>query len=324
MTCLKARWGFVGVLAVAAGVLASLTSGCETKPVGPGSGGQKLPPKQTIVCTTTMIADLTRTLAGDRFTVIGLMRPGVDPHTYEPTPDDAIKLRKADLVLLNGLHLEAKLEDLALSLAKESGHVVVKLAEDPGIKTRPGTTLGTDPHVWWNAAHFIRFVEKARDAIDKLAPEYRGEVDFRAAQYIGELNRLHAETKRQFESIPADRRVLITSHDAFFYFGEAYGVTVDAVLGVSTDAQPKGAEVGRLADLAKARGVRTIFHETSVSAAQNQLVDAVQRLAQEKHGLTLTVGGPLYSDSLGAPGEANGTYIGAFRANVKMVYDGLK
>lgn len=297
--------------------LAALTAaGCDRSPSGKGTSdaGGKI-----IVCTTTMIADLARQIGGERVRVVGIMKPGTDPHIYDPTPDDSIWFRKADLVLVNGLHLEGKMIDMI----EAAGAKAVHLGEHPSIRVRQSASAAApDPHVWWNAGYYVHFAEQARDALKRVDPDHAAEFEQRATLYIAQLKDADARVRRSVQTIPAAARYMITSHDAFYYYGEAYGLEVDAVLGISTDAQAGADEPNRLARLTKERGVPALFHETSVSAAQNELVDTIQRLAKDKYQHTLKVAGPLFSDSLGDD-PATDTYLEAFLANTRMIVEAL-
>lgn len=303
---------------VAASIAAGLlTASCSRDPdrraAGDGSG-------KTVVATTTMIADLAGQIGGPHIRVVAIMKPGTDPHIYDPTPNDSIWFRKADLVLVNGLHLEGKM----IEMIEGVGAKAVHLAEDPRIRRRQSAAASApDPHVWWNVQNFVIFAEQTRDALKRLDPPHADEYDQRAARYIAELRSVDDRVRRAIATIPESARYMITSHDAFYYYGEAYGIHVDAVLGISTDAQASADEPARLARIAHERKIPAIFHETSVSAAQNELVDTIRRLAKEKHGHEIRIAGPLYSDSLDAPGTDAGTYIGAVLANTRMIVSAL-
>jgi manganese/zinc/iron transport system substrate-binding protein len=310
LTALRSLW----MMTLITGLLT--TGACSRNERGAAAAdGRKI-----VVCTTTMIADLAHQIAGDHLRVIGIMKVGTDPHIYDPTPDDAIWFRKADLVLVNGLHLEGKMIDMI----KGAGTKAIALGEHPSIKLRQSAAAAApDPHVWWNVRNFISFAEQARDAFKRLDPAHSSEYDQRAAEYIPRLKGLDEQVRRAIASIPESARYMITSHDAFYYYGEAYGLQVDAVLGISTDAQAGADEPNRLARIASERKIPAIFHETSVSAAQNELVDTIRRLAREKYGHELKIAGPLYSDSLGEPGAGADTYIGAVEANTRMIVQAL-
>lgn len=289
--------------------------GCSKAGDGGSGSGRKL-----IVCTTTMIADIAKQVGGETVQVVGLLKTGMDPHIYDPTPDDSIWFRKADLVLVNGLHLEGRM----LDMVEHAGSRAIRLGEDSRIRLRQSASAAApDPHVWWNAEYFIIYAEQVAAALERLDPAHAEEYRTRAAAYIEELKKLHAWVRAAVASIPENARYMITSHDAFYYYGEAYGLEVDAVLGISTDAQARADDPARLARVVSERRIPAIFHETSVSAAENELVDTVMRLAREKHGHEVRIAGPLYSDSLGHAESGADTYVGAMRANTRMIVEAL-
>lgn len=303
------------ILAGLALVVAGMATGCGKKNASGGADNRKL-----VVATTTMIADLADQISGNRVRVIGIIKPGTDPHIYQPAPADSVAFRKADLILVNGLHLEGKMIDMITA----AGGKAVELGHHPGIHLRKSASSSApDPHVWWNVRYFKLFAEQVRDAFKQLDPPHAAEYDQRAADYIAALDDLDAWVRAGVATIPANARYMITSHDAFYYYGETYGLTVDAVLGISTDAQARAGEQDRLARITAERKIPAIFHETSVSAAQNELVDGVTRLARAKYAHDLRIAGPLYSDSLGDQDTGADTYIGAVRANTKMIVSAL-
>lgn len=274
-----------------------------------------------VVCTTTMIADLARQVGGERIRVVGVMPPGTDPHIYEPLPSDSVVFGKAALVLYNGLHLEGKL----LQIIENAGARAVALAEDDRIHVRESSSArgAPDPHCWWNPRYFMIYAERARDALIRVDPAAEQEYRQNAAAYLRQLESADAEVRSALERIPAQQRYLITSHDAFYYFGEAYGLKVDAVLGISTDANVRALRPEELARTVVQHKIPAIFHETSVSKQLNDFVDRVVEIAR-KSGHTVRVPDePLYSDSLAAPGEPAGTYIGALRENARIIAGAL-
>lgn len=291
-----------------------LAIGCSDRGQAGNGDGRKL-----VAATTTMIADLASQIGGTDVRVVGIMKPGQDPHIYEPTPADTILFRKADLILVNGLHLEGKMMDMI----ETAGGKALPLGEHPDIRLRKGMAAAPDPHVWWNVRHFRVYADQVENALIKTDPAHADGFRQRAAAYRAELDRLDAWVRDGVATVPASARYMITSHDAFYYYGEAYGLEVDAVLGISTDAQAKAGEQDRLARIASERKVPAIFHETSVSTAQNDLVDGIVRLAREKYGHEIRIAGPLYSDSLGEPGSGTDSYINAVRANTRMVVEAL-
>jgi manganese/zinc/iron transport system substrate-binding protein len=302
------RWG--GPLALACCLLA----GC-----GGGGGGQG--DKIRVVCTTTMIADLAKRLAGEDAEVVGIMRVGEDPHVYEVRPRDAQQIAAADLVLLNGLHLEATLLHVIEHNARGK---VVPLAEDPRIEPLSaageggGAAAAPDPHCWFNVQYFRIYAERARDALCAVDPAHADGYRRRADEYLKDLDALHAWVHQQLAAVPHERRVIVTSHDAFAYYGRAYGVEVHAVIGISTEQQPRPQDVVALEQLVRGRGVKALFLETSVSKTLNDLVGRIAESTGAR------IGGALYSDSLGAPESEAGSYVGMVRHNTRTIVEALR
>lgn len=270
--------------------------------------------RTVVVCTTTVICDAVRQVGGKDFQIVGIIPPKQDPHIYTPRPSDGLLFRRAAIVFVNGLHLEGKM----LDMIENAGKKIHKLAEDKRIRPRQ-IGASVDPHVWWDASFFAFFVEQIRDILIPQQPEKAIAIRLRSDAFLRRLQQLHQWAKLSFQRIPQEKRLMITSHDAFYYFGAAYGIAVDAVLGISTDAQARAVEPLRLASLVAKRRIPAIFHETSVSQAQNDLVDSIQRLALQKYRFSVQIAGPLFSDSLSEPETFTGTYVGAFRANVEMI-----
>ncbi|MGB0766700.1 MAG: metal ABC transporter substrate-binding protein [Phycisphaeraceae bacterium] len=284
--------------------------------VGCGGADASDDARPTVVATTTMIADATRIIAGDDLRVVGLMRDGEDPHVYQPTPQDGNAIADADLVLANGLHLESKLDKLIQGKASR----LLYLAEQDGIEpiADAGAESAADPHCWMDVTLFRTYVTGIRDALIELDPEREDAYTQRAADYLAELDTLHAWVIEQFESVPAERRVIITSHDAFNYFGRAYGVEVHGIVGISTEQQASPRDIQRLEEMIRDKGIRAVFYETSV---KNTLNEMIKQIAEETG---VEVGGSLYSDSLGEQGTEAGTYIGMIRHNTTTMVEALK
>lgn len=305
-----------GMLAVT--LLAGLVlTGCDAKTATRKAAGDK----PLVVTTTTVITDLARQIGGDRVRVVGLMKPGVDPHTYEPRPDDSILVRKADVVLYNGLHLEGKMVDVF----ENAGGKAVALAEDERIKTRGSATYkgAPDPHCWWNPQYFAVYAERARDALMETDSAHADYYRQRAADFLAALKTLDGQIRAAIERIPPAQRYLITSHDAFYYYGDAYGLKVDAVLGISTDAGVGALRIDELAALVTKHKIPAIFHETSVSASLNEMVDRVVELSAKRGHKVTVPHTALYSDSLGEPDTPAGTYLGALRENTRVIVSAL-
>lgn len=299
--CFSLLFLLVGVVFIA---------GCGGADAEDGNG------KPTVVATTTMIADAARVIAGDELNVVGLMREGEDPHTYEVTPQDANAVADADLVLANGLHLESTLDKIIQNKAKKS----VYLAERDDIKpiADEGAEGAPDPHCWMDVMIFRDYVEGVRDAFVALDPDNKAAYDERTTAYLAELDEVNAWVIEQFEQVPAERRVIITSHDAFNYFGRAYGIEVHGVVGISTDQQATARDITRLENMIRDKGIRAVFYETSVN---NTLNNMIKQIAAETG---IKVGGELYSDSLGKQGTEAGTYIGMIKHNTTTMVEALK
>lgn len=275
-------------------------------------------PRPTIVCSTTQVADFARQVVGDRMTVYSVLSAGQDPHLYEKKPGDAQLVSKADLCLENGWHLEGN--DWMRKLAEQSGRPLVSCVEGCSALEVPGVEQAMhDPHAWFSCANAATYVRNIRDAVVKLDPEHAEEYRSRAALYLDELRTLHNWIVREINKIPVEERVLVTSHDAFNYFCQAYGMKAATPVGWST-----GNEIGagitperrqKTIDSIREHGVKAIFVETSVNPTM------VRELAREAH---VEIGGELYSDSMGAEGTAGETYIGMMRENVITIVQALR
>jgi manganese/zinc/iron transport system substrate-binding protein len=271
----------------------------------------------TVACSTTMIADLARNLAGDLAEVKGIMKPGEDPHVYDVRPRDAQTLARADLVLMNGYHLEATLGHIVENNAQG---MVVELAEKAVAKPlgSENDAGAPDPHCWMNVEYFRGYTEHARDALIAVDPAHADTYRKNAERYIAELDRLETWVQAQVATVPRERRVMVTSHDAFGYLGAAYDIDVYGMIGISTEQAPRPQDIEKLQAMIRQRGVRALFVETSVSGTLNNLV----RKSAEATGVK--IGGTLYSDSLGEEGTSGGTYIGMMQHNISTIVEALK
>jgi manganese/zinc/iron transport system substrate-binding protein len=276
------------------------------------SGGERL----KILATTGMIADAARQIVGELADVTALMGPGVDPHLYQPTARDQGRLKAAQLILYNGLHLEGKMADLFESLAKQKHVVSVScdIPEDQLLAWSDSAGMH-DPHIWFDVELWRRVVQTITKACTQADPSHLAEYEERATAYLKELENLDQECRELAKSLPADQRVLITSHDAFHYFGRAYGFEVVGIQGISTDSEAGLKAITDAVDLIRNRKIRAIFPETSVPHA------AIERVATD--GQT-RLGPELFSDSLGAPDSPAGTYVGMIRTNMKNIVESLR
>ena len=273
-----------------------------------------------VVATTGMIADAAREVGGELVEVRALMGPGVDPHSYRQTRSDIVAMARADLVLWHGLYLEAQLEEFLLDLEEE--RPVVAVAE-----SLPRNLLIShddyadkhDPHVWMNPNLWSRVVLNVRDALIEVHPE--GEAAFRAnaEAHLAELADLARYTTEVLASVPAESRVLVTAHDAFNYFGSAYGFEVVGIQGISTESEAGLRRIAELVDMLVERDIRAVFVESSVS---DRNVRALVEGAGAR-GHEVVIGGELYSDAMGAPGTYEGTYLGMIDHNATVIASAL-
>lgn len=273
-----------------------------------------------VVATTGMLADAVRAVAGDRVTVTALMGQGVDPHTYRQTRSDIGRLTRADLVIHHGLKLEAQLRPLLDEIGRRKR--VVALAEAIpherllGDDENPGQF---DPHVWMDPAIWRLVVEAGRTALIALDPDGRPDYEAGAARYLTEVDALGERTRKLLARVPPGRRVLVTAHDAFRYFGRAHDFEVLAIQGISTESEAGLRRIETLVTTLVERRISAIFVETSVS---DQHVRALIEGAAAR-GHRVTIGGELFSDSMGAPGTTAGTWIGMIEQNATTIATAL-
>jgi manganese/zinc/iron transport system substrate-binding protein len=246
------------------------------------------------------------------------MGAGIDPHSYRATPRDADRLARARLIVASGLHLEGKIADLLSRLGRRTP--VVSVADGlPRERLLPVSDSLSDPHVWFDAALWSGCVPAVRDALAALDPAGRDEYHTRADDYVRRLVALDDRVRRRLASIPKERRVLVTAHDAFRYFGRAYDVEVVGVQGTSTESEAGLSDINRLVELVASRGIPAVFVETSVSERN---VAALREGARAR-GRAVALGGTLYSDSLGGPDSGAETLEAALEANVETIVAAL-
>ena len=270
----------------------------------------------SVIATTGMIADAARQVGGDLVAVTALMGPGVDTHAYRQTRSDIVATADADLVLWNGLYLEAQLEEFLLDLA-QTRHVVA-VAET----IAPAQLIGSedyegrfDPHVWMNPNLWSRVVLATRDAMIAAHPEGADVFRANAAAHLAKLSDLAVYSQTALASIPAEARVLITAHYAFNYFGAAYGFEVVGIQGISTESEAGLQRIAELVEMLATRDIRAVFVESSVSDRNiRALIEGAASLGHE-----VVIGGELFSDAMGAPGTYEGTYLGMIDHNVTTI-----
>ncbi len=269
-----------------------------------------------VVATIGMIADAARQVGGDLVEVTALMGPGVDPHAYRQTRTDIVATAQADLVLWNGLYLEAQMEEFLLELSETNP--VFAMAE-----TIPENLLiGSedyegrfDPHVWMNPNLWSRVVLSVRDALIEVQPENAEAFDANADAHLMELTQLASYAQNVLSSVSAESRVLLSAHDAFNYFGNAYGFEVVGIQGISTESEAGLQRISELVDMLVARDIRAVFVESSVS--DRNIRALIEGAAAEGH--EVVIGGELFSDAMGALGSYEGTYLGMIDHNVTTI-----
>jgi manganese/zinc/iron transport system substrate-binding protein len=298
--------------------LVALAAGCAASAEDRGDvSGRQI----RVVGTTNIITDLARVVGGDRVEVTGLMGPGVDPHLYKASAGDVETLREADLILYGGLELEGRMADLLEELSTRTTTVPVTRDIPPDRLRTPTRFQGKfDPHVWFDVDLWRFATRTVADAYTELDPANAAGYRRRADAYLAELDALNAYVRERVATVPPRQRVLVTSHDAFGYFAEAYGFEVAAIQGTSTSTEATTADIARVAGVIADRRLRSVFVESSVP---RQTIDAVLAAAAER-GQRAQVGGELYGDAAGDPGTVEGTYLGMFRHNVDLIAGGLR
>ncbi len=274
-----------------------------------------------IVTTTGMIRDAVITIAGDHADVIALMGPGVDPHLYKATQGDLKKLSQADIIFYNGLHLEGKLGEVLEKLSRTKPVIAVTdNIPDSLLRAVPGFQGTHDPHIWFDVSLWKEAVKQIHTTLVAYDSSHKQPYTRATELYLSRLDSLHAAVKIHLLDIPEEQRVLITAHDAFGYFGDAYQIEVRGLQGISTVAEFGLRDVTNLVDFIIERKIKALFVETSVS---EKSINAVVQGCRKK-GWNIKIGGSLYSDAMGEEGTPEGTYVGMVHANVKTIVEALK
>ena len=273
-----------------------------------------------VVATTGMIADAARTVGGERVEVQALMGPGVDPHAYRQTRTDIVAMTQADLVLWHGLYLEAQMEDFFLDLAGSQNVVAVGEAMPTNLLIgHDDYAERHDPHVWMNPNLWSRVVLTVRDALIEVDPEGAAAYDENADAYLSDIARLSRYKTEVLSTVPPESRVLLSAHDAFNYFGSAYGFEVVGIQGISTESEAGLNRIGELVDMLVERDIRAVFVESSVS--DRNIRALIEGAAARGH--EVMIGGELFSDAMGEPGSYEGTYLGMIDHNATIITNAL-
>lgn len=278
--------------------------------------------KLTVLATTTMLADLAENIGGEKTTVTALMNAGVDPHLYKASAGDVTLMQNSSVLVYNGLHLEAKLGEIIEKL-DGSGKTVINISDsvDPGlIMTSEDDETYPDPHIWFDVLIWKQAAAGMAEGLAKADPANKDYYKENLTTYEKQLDELHKYVEEKIAELPQPQRVLVTAHDAFRYFGKAYGFEVKGLQGISTESEAGTSDVKNLADFLVENKIKAIFIESSVPKKN---VEALQEAAKAR-GMEIAIGGELYSDSLGDKGSETGTYIGTIRSNVDTIVNALK
>lgn len=271
-----------------------------------------------ITTTTGMIADLAQNIGGQYVDVTALMGSGVDPHLYKATQGDLRRLSRADIILYNGLHLEGKMQDIFEKMARKKA--VFSISDQISKEHLLQHGHFPDPHIWFNLSLWQQAGQRVLQILQQQDPKNQQAYADNAQSYLSEMQQLHQWIKSEVQSIPQAQRILITAHDAFGYFGRAYGMQVEGLQGISTASEFGLQDIKQLKDIIVKNQIKAVFVESSVSPRFIQSLVA----GVKAEGHDLSIGGELYSDAMGKSGTPTGTYFGMVKHNVKTIVGALK
>jgi manganese/zinc/iron transport system substrate-binding protein len=304
-----------GIRAAVAVLAVGLTAGSCAPPEPPEEEG-----RLSVVTTIGMIRDVVQNVGGEHVRVVGLMGPGVDPHLYKASEGDVRRLFRADVVFYGGLHLEARMGEVLEEMGGRTRVAAVSEVIPAGQRLAPPEFQGAyDPHVWFDVRLWSMTVDVIARTLSQADPAHAREFAANADRYRAQLAELDRYVREQAARVPAERRVLITAHDAFNYFGRAYGFQVRGLQGISTASEAGTADVQALAQFIATRRIPAIFVESSIP---RRTIEAVQE-AVAAQGFDVQIGGSLFSDAMGNPGTDEGTYIGMVRHNIDTIVGAL-
>ncbi|GLC80585.1 metal ABC transporter solute-binding protein, Zn/Mn family [Lacrimispora brassicae] len=295
-----------------------LLAGCSAPAISTDSSKDKL----NIVATTTMLADLSEVIGGERVTVNGLMGPGIDPHLYQASAGDVSLMQKADVVVYNGLHLEGKMGEIFENLSVQGATVICieKGLDESKLLAWEADSSIHDPHIWFDVSLWKDAAKTVAKGLAEADPNGKADYEANLDAYLKELEETDAYIRGRAAELPESQRVLVTAHDAFQYFGKAYGFEVRGLQGISTDAEAGTADMSDLANFIVERQIKAIFVESSVPP---KTIEALQAAVKAK-GFDVAIGGELYSDSLGDARSGDDSYLLTVKANIDTIVDALK
>ena len=304
-------------------LLLMVASGCQKDNTeDPANANPTTEKKLHVVATIGMITDILKNIGRDKIDVTGIVGEGVDPHLYKPTAGDVERLKDADIIFYNGLNLETKIIGTAHD---KMAYNTKAVAVTTGIlrsqlRTSSEFQGGYDPHVWHDVSLWMKAVERVRDTLAQADPNNAEYYRSNAKNYLAVLKTLHDDLQNLAAQIPAQRRVLVTTHDAFGYLGRAYGFEVRGLQGLNTETEVGVADVRELAAFIIEHRIPAMFVETSTPS---QGIEAVQAAVRAK-GFEVEIGGGLFADAMGTPGTPEGTYIGLMRHNIDTIVNALR
>jgi ABC-type Zn uptake system ZnuABC Zn-binding protein ZnuA len=265
-----------------------------------------------VLATTTMIADMAQNIVGDKLNVESLLPLGGDPHIYEPTPTDVKRVTEAELILVNGLTLEGWMKELIDNSGTKAK--VITVTEGVNALTSAEHQGSSDPHAWMTASNGLIYVQNILKAVTMLTPTHADYFVKKAAIYSDELKTLDAYMYQKMAEIPEKRRILITSHDAFHYYGLRYGLRLESVLGTSTDADVQTSDIIRLINVIKKSGVTAIFVESTINPK------LLKQIAKDNN---VVIGGSLFADSMGDSASGADSYLNMLKHNTDVIANAL-
>lgn len=277
--------------------------------------------KLNVVTTTSMITDLVNNIGGDLITIEGLMGAGVDPHLYKASEGDVGKLVNADAIFYNGLHLEGKLVEVFEKMGSQQiKTIAIGEVLDKNILIGSDYFASNyDPHIWFSTSNWMKVATYTIQKLKELDPKNAAAFESNGQAYLKKLNELEARLITKIQTLPKEKRILVTAHDAFSYFGKQYDFEVVGLQGLSTATEAGVQDVQRLANFIIEKKVKAIFVESSVP---KRTIEALKAAVTSKNH-DVHIGGTLFSDALGNPETNEGTYIGMFEYNVNTIVNAL-
>ena len=269
--------------------------------------------KIVAVSTITIINDIVKNIGKDKVEAFSICGVGIDPHTYHPKPSDPKLIAKSDIVFINGFALEHWIEEMIKGAGGNKKEIIVTKGLTP--MTDEKGFGDPDPHAWFDVTNVKTYAENIAKGLISIDPKNESYYNSNLIEYKSKLDSLDKWIKEQINLIPDKQRVLITSHDAFRYFGRAYGLEVKGLQGISTEAKIRTEDLKNLIDYVKLKELKSVFIETSVNP---KLLEQISSETNAK------IGGTLFSDSIGNEETPEGTYTGAVRHNVNTIVNALK